>query len=73
VEPTCVNTIAEFESYVWAKDRAGNATDKPVKENDHAMDALRYMVRSLDKLVRVAVNLEMDMALYKPERKRRFG
>ena len=41
-DPKNVNTIGEFESYVWAEDRNGNATDKPVKDNDHAMDALRY-------------------------------
>jgi len=42
VEPSCANTIAEFESYVWAKDKNGVALDKPEKQNDHAMDALRY-------------------------------
>ena len=42
IDPSCVNTISEFESYVWAEDRNGNATDKPLKENDHGMDALRY-------------------------------
>ena len=47
IDPSCVNAIAEFESYVWAKDRDGNATDKPLKENDHAMDAARYGIRAL--------------------------
>lgn len=42
VDPKCVNTIGEFESYVWAEDRHGNATDKPVKDNDHSMDCARY-------------------------------
>jgi phage terminase large subunit len=42
VEPACVNAINEFESYVWAKDKAGNPTDKPEKHDDHAMDAGRY-------------------------------
>jgi phage terminase large subunit len=37
VDPSCVNTINEFESYVWKPER-----DEPMKENDHAMDALRY-------------------------------
>ncbi len=41
VAPTCYNTIAEFESYVWHASAAGTR-DEPVKENDHAMDALRY-------------------------------
>lgn len=42
VSPRCANTIAEFESYVWAKGRDGVLLDRPEKQNDHAMDALRY-------------------------------
>lgn len=37
VDPSCVNTINEFESYQWKPEK-----DEPVKENDHAMDAIRY-------------------------------
>jgi PBSX family phage terminase large subunit len=41
VDPSCVHTIAEFESYQYPdEDKANN--DKPLKQNDHAMDALRY-------------------------------
>jgi len=47
VSPSCVNTIAEFESYCWVKGREG-ARDEPQKVNDHAMDALRYAVMELD-------------------------
>lgn len=39
VSPACVNTINEFESYVWKPEK-----DEPVKENDHAMDAIRYFI-----------------------------
>jgi len=39
IDPDCVNTINEFESYVWKPEK-----DEPIKENDHAMDALRYFV-----------------------------
>ena len=39
VDPACVETINEFESYVWKPEK-----DEPMKENDHAMDALRYGV-----------------------------
>lgn len=38
IDPACVNTINEFESYVWKPDK-----DEPVKEFDHAMDAIRYL------------------------------
>lgn len=45
VAPQCVNTLAEFESYVWREGRAG-MRDEPEKANDHAMDALRYVMIS---------------------------
>jgi PBSX family phage terminase large subunit len=38
VDPSCINVINELESYVWKPNR-----DEPLKENDHAMDALRYL------------------------------
>ena len=37
VSPDCTATISEFESYVWKP-----LKDEPVKENDHALDAIRY-------------------------------
>jgi len=41
--PTCVNGISEMESYPWAQDRQGRALDRPVKQNDHFADSLRYV------------------------------
>ena len=41
----CVNTRREFLSYVW--DEAGGGQDRPVKENDHCMDAVRYFVSTV--------------------------
>ena len=41
IDPSCVNTIAEFESYRYP-DGKRSEPDKPLKENDHALDALRY-------------------------------
>lgn len=44
VDPSCTNVINEFESYVWKKATStGVVKDEPQKENDHAMDALRYL------------------------------
>jgi phage terminase large subunit len=40
VDPGCVNTVNEFESYVWEPDRS---KDTPVKEFDHCLDSLRYL------------------------------
>lgn len=42
VDPSCENTIREFETYEWKSERDGAMRDEPVKKNDHAMDALRY-------------------------------
>jgi PBSX family phage terminase large subunit len=43
VDPSCVNLIAEFESYSYPE---GGRVDKdaPIKQNDHALDSLRYIV-----------------------------
>jgi len=39
IDPACVQTIAEMESYCWKEGR-----DEPEKQNDHAMDTLRYII-----------------------------
>lgn len=38
--PRCRETCREFLSYVWGTSADG--ADRPVKENDHCMDAVRY-------------------------------
>lgn len=40
----CYNTIREFGLYSW-DDKSGS--DKPIKEDDHAMDAMRYMAYTI--------------------------
>jgi PBSX family phage terminase large subunit len=39
---SCINTIKEFASYIWDPKAADRGEDKPVKQHDHAMDAVRY-------------------------------
>lgn len=51
ISPACVNTINEFESYVWKDGR-----DEPVKENDHSLDALRYYVNTKEMRVEITAN-----------------
>jgi len=41
----CVNLIRELPFYRW---KGGKAKEEPVKENDHAVDTLRYMIMELD-------------------------
>jgi len=38
------NLFKEFASYVWDAKAAERGEDKPVKQHDHAMDAMRYFV-----------------------------
>lgn len=40
----CQNLIQEFVSYVWDEKAAKHGVEKPKKENDHALDALRYAI-----------------------------
>lgn len=42
VRPCCTGTLREFSSYVWDDTAAGKGEDRPVKQNDHAMDMIRY-------------------------------
>jgi len=43
-DPSCVNTINDFESYHFKP-----GTDKPAHENSHACDALRYLAIHLSE------------------------
>jgi phage terminase large subunit len=38
------NLIKELGSYKWKKDKNDKVMEEPIKENDHALDALRYAV-----------------------------
>lgn len=42
------NLISELRQYSWEINRQGINTGKPVKENDHAIDAMRYL--AMEKL-----------------------
>ena len=55
----CVNLIDELQTYMWDIKSQENGVDKPIKNNDHACDALRYLVMSTVKngdLSKIAVN-----------------
>lgn len=44
------STAEEINGYVWAvkPGRAGGLKEQPVKQDDHGMDAMRYMVAAVD-------------------------
>ncbi|WP_304459784.1 PBSX family phage terminase large subunit, partial [Alicyclobacillus sendaiensis] len=43
----CKNLIKEISGYVWDEKAAERGQEKPVKQNDHACDALRYLVATV--------------------------
>lgn len=43
----CMDLIEELGVYAWDRKAADRGEEKPVKEKDHAPDALRYYVNSL--------------------------
>nr|UCW36571.1 MAG: terminase large subunit [Caudoviricetes sp.] len=47
IDKTCENLIKEFASYIWDAKAAERGEDKPVKEHDHALDALRYFCMTI--------------------------
>lgn len=43
----CPNLLKEFASYVWDPKAQKKGEDKPVKANDHCLDALRYVIQTM--------------------------
>jgi phage terminase large subunit len=51
IHPRCENLIYELETYAYPDTKDGrNAEEKPIKHNDHAIDALRYAIYMEDRL-----------------------
>lgn len=42
IHPSCENTIEEFNTYTFEKDKEGKWLNKPIDANNHIIDALRY-------------------------------
>nr|DAU01823.1 MAG TPA: large terminase [Caudoviricetes sp.] len=59
----CKHTIDEFGVYSWDEQAADRGEDKPIKENDHSMDAVRYFVRTM-KLVKKEKKPESRQLIY---------
>ena len=47
VDTSCQNFKNEIQAYHWDEDKNGNVLERPVKKNDHLLDALRYATESL--------------------------
>lgn len=46
VDVHCQNFKNEIEQYHWQEDKNGVVLEKPVKQNDHLMDAMRYALEN---------------------------
>jgi len=46
------NMIKEYRSYMWKTDLNGNIIKEPEPGNDHALDAVRYAITSLNAILR---------------------
>ncbi len=49
VAENCENTIDEFHSYSWDPKAQEKGEDKPMKQNDHAMDSCRYAFNGISR------------------------
>lgn len=47
IHDTCACLLDEMGTYLWDDKAAAHGVEKPLKENDHSADALRYKVNSL--------------------------
>lgn len=52
----CKNTIKEFGSYIWDTKACERGEDKPIKQHDHAMDAVRYFCYTIIHSPRAKLN-----------------
>lgn len=51
IHKNCVNLITELETYKYLEDKPDkNKPEEPVKENDHACDALRYALATFTEV-----------------------
>lgn len=69
INKRCVNLISEFEMYSYDDDvKERNEQENPVKANDHALDALRYLVSSLLPMIQRQTILN-SMPVFAPKKR----
>lgn len=54
----------EFTAYFWTKNPLGDRIDEPVDRNDHAMDAIKYMLSRLPDPTELVFNQPMPTPEY---------
>ncbi len=61
---SCENTLLEFASYVWDEKAVERGRDEPLKQRDHAMDAVRYFCSTILGLNRAIVKSKARIGAY---------
>lgn len=46
INSKCIKTIEELKGYVWDSRAMARGEEKPIKEKDHCLDALRYYIKT---------------------------
>ena len=59
----CVNTKKEFSAYSWDAKAQERGEDKPIKQHDHTMDALRYVVNGTRLIWQKLIVLEQEKVI----------
>ena len=62
VHESCAGWIDEIGGYVWDEKAAELGEDKPLKVDDHSMDAGRYAIATTEVLWRPLVRTDLDLA-----------
>ncbi|NMH68601.1 PBSX family phage terminase large subunit [Bacillus sp. RO3] len=59
VHEDCTETLREFSSYIWDEKAQKRGEDKPIKDNDHCLDAIRYALHT-------SINNQMNWSAERP-------
>lgn len=62
IHESAAGLVEELPSYSWDSGAAERGEDKPIKENDHSCDALRYGVRTTEALWRPYLPTRLEVA-----------
>lgn len=62
IHRACTGLLGELPGYAWDEKAAKRGEDKPIKENDHSCDALRYGVRTTETLWRPHIPTHLEVA-----------
>jgi PBSX family phage terminase large subunit len=62
IHDSAAGLIDEFPGYSWDDAAALAGIDKPIKENDHSLDALRYGIRTTEAIWRPHIPTHLEVA-----------